>query len=656
ESCSESEEELRQVPWKCKQELKDSLVDMYKEINHTFYIFPANPKVNEELKQRLPSPVKRHCSETTPQLGRSSRGCSPEIFYSASETKDPEKKITKELNTPTPIEDQVVGPLLPPPPPPPPPPAPLRSMEEGRLSSQNALTQQALDREELDSSPVNRPLCSTPEPPPPRGSADEDHGNSKVRSETKKPIPVLDKEKNIAFLLKELDSLRDLNKKLQDKLALKEKELETMRLDYQLRETELEAHACERAAALVEEIYKAQRERDQAVMARLRLANEERDEALLRAKKLQEAALELENINPEESDMDLEELLDRVSSADSALSIERSGMAIMERIQRARERRSKITSEEMKAVIEERDIALTRCKRLEQEFHQSREPSQSSSFRELTTANYKERVRKIRKNPHDFGLLPRLTGFPVKVTTVLYTYSTPNSSIQGELEAAQRERDMAVEVRHKLEEELQSLRSAQQSQRHSWKEPARSLCPTYEKDSPANSTQTLLSRLQQLTSELQSTQTQLRLAQESESEATAKVQKEEPTSVRISMPTPDPHVRRFVSFQEFPPPHCHHSLMRGRPASGLFVLGESEVRFLGGAQKGVLVPLEVLQAGSVSVWRPARMCLLGRNKRRNPDYPPENRWHDERTTKQLLYALIKTVFRQPLLNDPPRKA
>lgn len=44
--------------------------------------------------------------------------------------------------------------------------------------------------------------------------------------------------------------------------------------------------------ALVEEIYKAQRERDQAVMARLRLANEERDEALLRAKKLQETALE----------------------------------------------------------------------------------------------------------------------------------------------------------------------------------------------------------------------------------------------------------------------------------------------------------------------------------------------------------------------------
>ncbi len=51
-------------------------------------------------------------------------------------------------------------------------------------------------------------------------------------------------------------------------------------------------------SALVEEIYKAQRERDQAVMARLRLANEERDEALLRAKKLQEATLEYVPFKP----------------------------------------------------------------------------------------------------------------------------------------------------------------------------------------------------------------------------------------------------------------------------------------------------------------------------------------------------------------------
>ena len=49
---------------------------------------------------------------------------------------------------------------------------------------------------------------------------------------------------------------------------------------------------CLSPSALVEEIYQAQRDRDQAVMARLRLANEERDEALLRAKRLQQAVAE----------------------------------------------------------------------------------------------------------------------------------------------------------------------------------------------------------------------------------------------------------------------------------------------------------------------------------------------------------------------------
>ncbi|XP_066525363.1 mirror-image polydactyly gene 1 protein isoform X2 [Hoplias malabaricus] len=485
ESCSESEEELHQVPWKFKQELKESLVDMYK----------ANPKVNEELKQRLPSPVKRHCSETTPQLGYSGRDSGTDIPQSASLAEINEKNPVKGLNTSARSEGSVAE-LPPPPPPPPPPPQPpvtISNMEEGSLSPKRALTKQMLDQEELNSSPVQSTCCSSPEQTPVRRRVDEDHGNSKVRSETKRQIPVLDKEKNIAFLLKEIDSLRDLNKKLQVKLTLKEKELETMRLDSQLQETELEAHACERAAGLVEEIYKAQRERDQAVMARLRLANEERDEALLRAKKLQEAALELENINPEESDMELEELLNRVSSADSAVSIERSGLAIMEHIQKARDRRSKITSEEMKAVIEERDNALSRCKRLEQEILQSVDLSQANSIRQLTTPNNKERIRKI----------------------------------QVELEATQRERDMAVELSRKLEAELQSFRSAQQSQRHefSWKHPARSQSPTCDKDSPATSTQTLLIHLQQMSSELQSTQTQLHRAQEAESEATAKVQK-----------------------------------------------------------------------------------------------------------------------------------
>ncbi|XP_056332371.1 mirror-image polydactyly gene 1 protein [Danio aesculapii] len=239
---------------------------------------------------------------------------------------------------------------------------------------------------------------------------------------------------------------------------------------------------------LVEEIYKAQRERDQAVMARLRLANEERDEALLRAKKLQEATLELENIKPEESDVDLEELLNRVNSAESALAIEQSGAAIIEQIQRARERRSQITSEEMKTVIQERDAALTRCKRLEQELLHVKEPSHNSanSTRHSTTQSNQER----------------------------------SSKLDLDLQEAQRERDKALLLSHSLQEELQTLRSVLQHQ-------ADESSP--DSSSTSNQSQTdiqpLLYRLQQLTSEHQNAQTQLCLAQDREREANEKAQR-----------------------------------------------------------------------------------------------------------------------------------
>lgn len=59
---------------------------------------------------------------------------------------------------------------------------------------------------------------------------------------------------------------------------------------------------------------------------------------------------------------DLEELLNRVNNADSALGIERSGAAILERLQKVKERRAKITAEEMRTVMEERDSAFVRVR------------------------------------------------------------------------------------------------------------------------------------------------------------------------------------------------------------------------------------------------------------------------------------------------------
>ncbi|XP_071403555.1 uncharacterized protein, partial [Centroberyx affinis] len=99
----------------------------------------------------------------------------------------------------------------------------------------------------------------------------------------------LDRDKNISFLLKELDSLRDLNQKLQAQLVQKEKELERREVEEELMEEQQEARSWERAAVL-EEVLSSQKNRDQALMSRLLLANEERDEALLRAQRLLQSA------------------------------------------------------------------------------------------------------------------------------------------------------------------------------------------------------------------------------------------------------------------------------------------------------------------------------------------------------------------------------
>ncbi|KAG7466489.1 hypothetical protein MATL_G00165280 [Megalops atlanticus] len=478
ETYSESEEEFWGLARTHSKELKDSLVDMYK----------ANPKVNEELKQRLPSPVKHHCSETASQLSFTKLETSSQTLLGQG--------VLEALIADLPKESTV---------------SQCTWHTEHRTASslpQSTVRQQATMMEEDAGAACKGHLVSSQDhEPTPASSVQEDQGNANASSclnSAKRPS-VLEKEKNIAFLLKELDSLRDLNKKLQDKLALKERELEAKVVNTELQERELEARACEKAGALVEEIYKAQRERDQAVMARLRLANEERDEALLRAKRLQQASAELENINPEENDTDLEELLNRINNADSAMGVERSGAVIVDRLQKARERLKKITAEEMNAVIEERDAALARCRRLEQDLHHAKERSQTSanSTSHLTGENNQERTRK------------------------------------EELEAVLRERNAAVEHSRSLEEEVQTLRAYYSlyqslSQEASLKEQFDSAVTSYSQglcSREGQATQAslhreqLLAQLHLLASEHQSTQARLQHAQEAEKEANEKVQK-----------------------------------------------------------------------------------------------------------------------------------
>nr|XP_012622503.1 mirror-image polydactyly gene 1 protein isoform X2 [Microcebus murinus] len=174
----------------------------------------------------------------------------------------------------------------------------------------------------------------------------------------------LHKEKTIAFLLKELDILRTSNKKLQEKLTEEDKEQKKLMFKLDLQEKTTEAKIAEKTAALVEEVYFAQRERDEAIMSRLQLAIEERDEAIARARHMEMSLKVLENINPEENDMTLQELLNRINNADTGIAIQKNGAIIVDRIYKTKECKKRITAEEMSAVIEERDAALSQAKLL----------------------------------------------------------------------------------------------------------------------------------------------------------------------------------------------------------------------------------------------------------------------------------------------------
>uniref|UniRef100_A0A8C3I9E5 Mirror-image polydactyly 1 n=1 Tax=Chrysemys picta bellii TaxID=8478 RepID=A0A8C3I9E5_CHRPI len=206
----------------------------------------------------------------------------------------------------------------------------------------------------------------------------------------------LDKETNIAFLLKELDAVRAKNKKLQDKLSEKDKELKTIKLDLELQERATEAKIAEKTAALVEEVYTAQRERDEAVMARLKLANEERDEALLRAKHLEQSLKEY-----------------------VSFSAAKMVMVLFTLIHLASWGKKYAPSPLLNGIL-----SSLQCKRLVQELHHLKEQNQTSAnnTRHLTAENNQERA------------------------------------LKAKLLAIQQERETAVQQNKKLEEEIQTLR------------------------------------------------------------------------------------------------------------------------------------------------------------------------------------------------------
>uniref|UniRef100_A0AAQ4S0B0 Mirror-image polydactyly 1 n=1 Tax=Gasterosteus aculeatus aculeatus TaxID=481459 RepID=A0AAQ4S0B0_GASAC len=129
------------------------------------------------------------------------------------------------------------------------------------------------------------------------------------------------------------------------------------------------------SSALLEEVLAAQQGRGRAVMSRLLLANKERDEAFIRARQVQLAAehLDVSLEDPDEDTAeDMDQLLCCVCDADSVQKVQRFGSVLVQHLRLARQRRNEITTQEMMAVMKERDSAIAKCKQLEQDVMEER--------------------------------------------------------------------------------------------------------------------------------------------------------------------------------------------------------------------------------------------------------------------------------------------
>ncbi|XP_067469350.1 mirror-image polydactyly gene 1 protein isoform X1 [Thunnus thynnus] len=453
---SESSAESSRTTWTPSKELRDSLVDMY----------TANPRVNVELRQRLPSPARQQL------INPDRSSLSPEHIDWPQASQHLQHPLTSCSSSPRSIR-RSASPV-----------SPLSSRPPGGGGEM-----------ELDLSPGRgpSPLAESCADGPDGSPAfrkhlvntdDSCHQDASLEEVSVRVQPP-QQNRNVSLLLKELDTLREINKKVQthlrrssqlcDQLTHKEEELQRRDVEEQLREEQREAKEWERPTAVLEEVLATQKDRDHALMSRLLLANEERDEALLRARRLQQAA-ELENLNLEDTDMEVNELLRCVCDAVSVQEVEHFGSVLVQRVRLASQRRNDITAQEMKAVMEERDGSVAKFKRLEQDLMQERERTSKEDLLRL-----------------------------------------------------QRERDAAVEDRRRLEAELQTLR-ANHSSRGLLTPPSLAADCSSAAAGPLQSppppqAPPPKAQLQQLSKEKQSVEAELQRCQEAEREAIDRVRR-----------------------------------------------------------------------------------------------------------------------------------
>ncbi|XP_067019834.1 mirror-image polydactyly gene 1 protein-like isoform X2 [Acropora muricata] len=171
----------------------------------------------------------------------------------------------------------------------------------------------------------------------------------------------------------ELSVAQRLNLQLTDKLQRAEVEIQASKLSRDDLLAQAESKIAETGAALVEKIYQAQKERDAAVNARLQLAHNEREELLDKLRRTEREHTGFDSgvdsvYDEEESEQQtMKSLLGRLTNSETPDLIDKHGQLMADRIRTVQRNRKRMVTEELKAVIAERDAAVEKAKSLEAE-------------------------------------------------------------------------------------------------------------------------------------------------------------------------------------------------------------------------------------------------------------------------------------------------
>ncbi|XP_015766575.1 PREDICTED: mirror-image polydactyly gene 1 protein homolog [Acropora digitifera] len=166
----------------------------------------------------------------------------------------------------------------------------------------------------------------------------------------------------------ELSVAQRLNLQLTDKLQRAEVEIQASKLSRDDLLAQAESKIAETGAALVEKIYQAQKERDAAVNARLQLAHNEREELLDKLRRTEREHTGFDSgvdsvYDEEESEQQtMKSLLGRLTNSETPDLIDKHGQLMADRIRTVQRNRKRMVTEELKAVIAERDAAVEKVK------------------------------------------------------------------------------------------------------------------------------------------------------------------------------------------------------------------------------------------------------------------------------------------------------